>query len=51
LGWDEPRTLAKIDAIYETLLQIFWAAEQTNVATSKAADLLAEQQISSAVAH
>lgn len=51
LGWDEPRTLTKIDAIYETLLQIFTAAEQANVATSKAADLLAEQQISSAVAH
>ena len=51
LGWDEPRTLAKIDAIYETLLKIFRAAEQASVATSKAADLLAEQQISSPVAH
>ena len=50
LSWDEPRTLAKIDAIYDTLLKIFNVAGQANIATSKAADQLAEQQISGAVA-
>lgn len=50
LGWDEPRTLAKIDAIYDTLLKIFNVAKQENISTHRAADQLAEEKISGAVA-
>ena len=28
LGWDVPKTLAKTDAIYDTILKIFAMAEQ-----------------------
>jgi leucine dehydrogenase len=50
LGWDEPRTLAKIDAIYSTLLKIFNLASQDQVPSYVAADRLAELQISNASA-
>ncbi len=45
LQWDEPRTLAKIDAIYDTLLNVFKTAETENMATYRAADRLAENRL------
>jgi leucine dehydrogenase len=44
LGWDVPKTLAKTDAIYETLLKIFAMAEQQKIPTYQAADRLAEER-------
>ncbi len=44
LGWDVPRTLAKTDAIYDTLLKIFALAEQEKIPTYLAADRLAEER-------
>lgn len=44
LGWDVPRTLAKIDAIYDTLLKIFAMAEREKIPTYQAADRLAEER-------
>src|SRR5215472_14886988 len=41
LGWDVPKTLAKTDAIYDTLLKIFAMAEQEKIPTYQAADRLA----------
>ena len=49
LGWDEPRTLAKIDAIYDTLLSIFSVAQQKHIPTYQAADGLAEDRIAQSV--
>ena len=45
LGWDQARTSQKIDDIYETLLTIFRLATQSNIATSLAADRLAEERL------
>jgi leucine dehydrogenase len=42
LGWDVPKTLAKTDAIYDTLLNIFAMAERENIPMYQAADRLAE---------
>jgi len=44
LGWDVPKTLAKTDAIYDTLLKIFTLAEQEKIPTYQAADRLAEER-------
>lgn len=44
LGWDVPRTLAKTDAIYDTLLSIFAMAEREKIPTYQAADRLAEER-------
>ena len=44
LGWDVPRTLAKTDAIYDTVLKIFALAEQEKIPTYQAADRLAEER-------
>lgn len=44
LGWDVPKTLAKIDAIYDTLLTIFAIAEHEQIPTHQAADRLAEER-------
>jgi leucine dehydrogenase len=44
LGWDVPRTLAKTDAIYDTLLTIFAMAEREEIPTYQAADRLAEER-------
>jgi leucine dehydrogenase len=41
LGWDVPKTLAKIDAIYDTLTKIFTIAQQEKIPTYQAADRLA----------
>jgi leucine dehydrogenase len=43
LGWDVPRTLAKTDAIYDTLLTIFAMADREKIPTYQAADRLAEE--------
>jgi leucine dehydrogenase len=44
LGWDVEKTLAKTDAIYDTLLTIFAMAEQEKIPTYQAADRLAEER-------
>jgi leucine dehydrogenase len=44
LGWDVPKTLAKTDAIYDTLLKIFALAEREKIPTYQAADRLAEER-------
>jgi leucine dehydrogenase len=44
LGWDVPKTLAKTDAIYDTLLKIFAMAEREKIPTYLAADRLAEER-------
>jgi leucine dehydrogenase len=44
LGWDVPKTLAKTDAIYGTLLTIFAMAEREKIPTYQAADRLAEER-------
>ena len=44
LGWDVPKTLAKTDAIYDTLLTIFALAEREKIPTYQAADRLAEER-------
>jgi leucine dehydrogenase len=45
MGWDVPKTLAKTDAIYDTLLKIFTLAEQEKIPTYQAADRLAEERL------
>lgn len=45
LGWDVPRMLAKLDAIYATLLKIFAIAQREHIPTYKAADKLAEERL------
>jgi leucine dehydrogenase len=44
LGWDVPKTLAKTDAIYDTLLTIFALAQREKIPTYQAADRLAEER-------
>jgi len=44
LGWDVPRTLAKVDAIYDTLLRIFETASREKIPTYQTADRLAEER-------
>jgi leucine dehydrogenase len=44
LGWDVPQTLAKTDAIYDTLLRIFDLAQREKIPTYQAADRLAEER-------
>ncbi|HZD94983.1 MAG TPA: Glu/Leu/Phe/Val dehydrogenase [Candidatus Sulfotelmatobacter sp.] len=48
LGWDVPRTLAKTDAIYDTLLTIFAIAQREKIPTYQAADRLAEERLNNA---
>jgi len=48
LGWDVEKTLAKTDAIYETLLKIFTLAEREKIPTYQAADRLAEERLQAA---
>ena len=45
LGWDSAATLNKVDAIYETILQIFQMAEKEHIPSYQAADKLAEQRV------
>jgi leucine dehydrogenase len=44
MGWGVTETLAKTDAIYDTLLKIFALAEREKIPTYKAADRLAEER-------
>jgi leucine dehydrogenase len=44
LGWEVEKTLAKTDAIYDTLLQIFEMARCEKIPTYQAADRLAEER-------
>ena len=44
LGWNIEKTMAKIDAIYDTLLSIFVMAEREKIPTYQAADRLAEER-------
>jgi len=45
LGWEASDSLAKVDEIYETVLDIFRTAEADGIPTYKAADRLAERRL------
>ena len=45
LGWEVPRTLKKIDAIYDTVLKIFEIAKSQTIPSYQAADRLAEERM------
>jgi leucine dehydrogenase len=45
LGWERERVEAKVEEIYDTLLNIFRIAESEGISTSKAADQLAERRL------
>lgn len=45
LGWEASESLAKVDEIYETVLDIFRTAEAEGIPTNKAADRLAERRL------
>jgi leucine dehydrogenase len=44
LGWDAAQAAAKVDDIYDTVLNIFQIADAEGIATSQAADRLAEER-------
>ncbi|HKR00699.1 MAG TPA: Glu/Leu/Phe/Val dehydrogenase [Pyrinomonadaceae bacterium] len=45
LGWERERVAAKVEEIYDTLLNVFKVAEAGGIPTSKAADQLAEGRL------
>jgi glutamate dehydrogenase/leucine dehydrogenase len=45
LAWEPAQAMKKVNAIYDTALDIFTLAQQQGVATSEAADRLAEQRL------
>jgi len=45
LGWERERVAAKVDGIYDTLLNIFKLAETEGMPTSRAADQLVERRL------
>ncbi len=45
LGWEPSRSAAKVEEIYDTLLDIFRVAEAEDIPTYKAADRLAERRL------
>jgi len=45
LGWERERVAAKVDGIYDTLLNIFKLAETEGIPTSRAADQLVERRL------
>jgi leucine dehydrogenase len=45
LGWEASQSLAKVDEIYDTVLDIFRTAEAQGMPTYKAADRLAERRL------
>lgn len=45
LGWERAHTTPKVNGIYDTMLNIFELAETEGIATSKAADWLAERRL------
>jgi len=48
LGWEASESAAKIDEIYDTVLDIFRSAEAEGIPTYKAADRLAERRLKAA---
>ena len=50
LGWEEAEAARRIDEIYDTTLAIFENAKAKGITTNKAADLLAEDQLTRAAA-
>ena len=44
-GWKPEHALAKVDAIYETMLSIFASAQAQGITTNQAADRLAEERL------
>jgi len=44
MGWDQAATAKKVDAIYDTILEILHLAKKEHVASYQAADRLAEQR-------
>jgi leucine dehydrogenase len=50
LGWKQSESRAKVEAIYDTLLEIFQRAELSGISTSGAADQLAEARLQHAYA-
>jgi leucine dehydrogenase len=51
LGWDSARAAAKVEEIYDTVLNIFKIAATEGIPTSKAADRLAEERLKSTEGH
>lgn len=51
LGWDSAQAAAKVDEIYDTVLNIFQIAAAEGISTSKAADRLAEDRLGGRVVH
>jgi len=45
LGWETSQSAAKVDEIYDTLLDIFRVADKEGIPTYKAADRLAERRL------
>ena len=45
LDWEPAQAMRKVNAIYDTALDIFGLAQQQGIATSEAADRLAEQRL------
>ena len=45
LGWEPAQSLAKVDEIYQTVLDIFRTADAEGMPTYKAADRIAEQRL------
>ncbi|MFY9618554.1 MAG: amino acid dehydrogenase [Pyrinomonadaceae bacterium] len=45
LGWEPSQSLAKVDEIYETVLDIFRTSEAEGIPTYKAADRIAERRL------
>src|SRR5262249_33275276 len=48
LGWDAKQARQKVEAIFDTLLMIFEIAAREKIATSRAADRLAEERLARA---
>ena len=48
LGWDPVQVAAKVNDIYETVINIFYMAAAEGIATNEAADRLAEERLNNA---
>ena len=51
LGWDSAQSAAKVDEIYDTVLNIFRMADAEGIPTYQAADRLAEKRLGGRVVH
>lgn len=45
LGWSAERALARVEGIYDTVLEVFRAAAMNEITTARAADRLAERRL------